>query len=911
MKIGNRIKHILQKIPFGGGRILAAVFSVLLVLFFVMALGIQIFSMWLNSESGSRWINGQIDSALRESGYNVELSGFNFAWPLGIGVDRLEVRGAKTNNMIGHSEGVKISVGLVAPIIRQAVIYARIDKLSIDYIPEKQEQKDQEEKIYVPIAMPDIFFKKTYLDLKIDQIILSEEIIEGGYAGSLSYKQALKIDGDHIKGQGEIELGLPQVSYKSFLPDKILFDLDADLKAGVVDISSLIASSEAVFMEASGEYHLADQYMALDVTSKLDRPDLYLDEMLVDPVVLSLVIKGTPEKAAGHFDLGTHIEGKVFEVNSPIDLTSQNVTFTKIEGSLMGNSLSGQVRASLDNSAVNGQVALSFKDLAFINQFVPDLDLGGQGTIAAEFSQSGDAAQSIKVSGDFKNISYEGEHLSDLSFRVMQKNNIPHLSFSASNKEQHDFNLSGDLSLTDIAQRSVEIEKLELRTGQGYVRVTGHIKPEAIGIDFSAQDFDLSRVPFAGLAEVPLVLSKASGKISGGFAAPIFDFDGDWQMSGQGATRAVVTSKVKYNGQTLRADVSGDGQGIKSLSGYAELAAKISLDPYVFESENAHGAVKADLDLGPLLRHVPMNSFGVAGRVTLDLVFATYGGQDDGRYLLSGDILPEKILIDLPSRFNSDIPRLNVVTKDEPQQPSFIKEVLLDLDFNAPNQIFVRGWGLDTELGGVLDIGGSLDVPDINGSLSSLRGRYEEFGKKFDLERAVLTFQGSVPPSPYLDIVASNDAGDVTAKILIGGNAAKPSIKLSSVPELPQDEILSRILFGTSSAKISPFQAVQLAQALQRFSGNSTGPALFDPIGTLRKATGLDDISVEGVGTKDAKVSAGKYITDKVYVDVKRGASENSGSASVRVKVSPQVSVESSAGENGSAGGSVFWEWEY
>jgi autotransporter translocation and assembly factor TamB len=281
-----------------------------------------------------------------------------------------------------------------------------------------------------------------------------------------------------------------------------------------------------------------------------------------------------------------------------------------------------------------------------------------------------------------------------------------------------------------------------------------------------------------------------------------------------------------------------------------------------------------------------------------------------GGYSLAGTITPEEVNINLPERFQKSIPELNIVTeKEELSAANKAKSMIsLDILLDAPQHIFVRGWGLDAELGGKLDISGNLHEPLINGRLSSIRGRYEEFGRDFNLNKANLRFQGTVPPSPYFDIEAAAEIEDITAKVLITKNMKDPKISFAALPPLPEDEVLSLILFGTSIENISPFQAVQLASTLRRFSGQ--GSLMPNPLETLENITGLDDIRVKNTG-EDVSVGAGKYISDKIYVEVEKGSAEASGAASVEVEVTPSVKVESKAGQNGDNSIGAFWEWSY
>jgi translocation and assembly module TamB len=348
-------------------------------------------------------------------------------------------------------------------------------------------------------------------------------------------------------------------------------------------------------------------------------------------------------------------------------------------------------------------------------------------------------------------------------------------------------------------------------------------------------------------------------------------------------SRDAVTVKGLHAGDGHGGRISGSGSVDLSTAGGADVKLKIAhLNPFLSTGQ-VKGSFSADLAL--------------TGKTNA--------------YDLKGEVVPDSIDITIPERFGSGVPQLNIVDKgkEKRKQSEPLKTVALDVKLHAPNRVFVRGWGLDAEFGGDLDVTGTLAQPLVNGTLSSIRGRYEEFSKRFDLTRANLRFQGTVPPSPYLDIEAQTKADTVTAVIDLTGSAIDPKIALSSVPALPQDEVLSHILFGKDMTKISPFQAIQLAGTLQRFTGHGSGrPGLLD---TLRSKAGLDDLSVSNDNAGGTTVGAGKYITDKVYLQVGGGAAKNSGAATVKYQVTPHVTIDSKVGQDAQAGGGVSWSWDY
>jgi translocation and assembly module TamB len=108
----------------------------------------------------------------------------------------------------------------------------------------------------------------------------------------------------------------------------------------------------------------------------------------------------------------------------------------------------------------------------------------------------------------------------------------------------------------------------------------------------------------------------------------------------------------------------------------------------------------------------------------------------------------------------------------------------------------------------------------------------------------------------------------VTATVNIAGTAQNPQITFGSTPALPQDEVLARLLFGSSITQLSPLQAVQLAAALNSLRGGGGG---LNPLGKLRSVAGLDRLKFSGADKTSGRgpsVGAGKYIAKNIYLEI-------------------------------------------
>ncbi|ANK13018.1 translocation/assembly module TamB domain-containing protein [Erythrobacter neustonensis] len=186
----------------------------------------------------------------------------------------------------------------------------------------------------------------------------------------------------------------------------------------------------------------------------------------------------------------------------------------------------------------------------------------------------------------------------------------------------------------------------------------------------------------------------------------------------------------------------------------------------------------------------------------------------------------------------------------------------------APNRVAVEGLGLESEWGIDIALRGTVADPRIGGTARLVQGDYTFAGNRFELTRGRILFDAGEPINPRLDVVAETQKNGINVEIAITGNAQSPSIAFSSDPALPEEEILARLLFGGSVTSLSATDAVQLAAALAALQGGDGG---LDPIGTLRRSIGLDQlriISADPLIGRGTGIAIGKNITRKIYVEL-------------------------------------------
>src|SRR5690606_34655438 len=92
-----------------------------------------------------------------------------------------------------------------------------------------------------------------------------------------------------------------------------------------------------------------------------------------------------------------------------------------------------------------------------------------------------------------------------------------------------------------------------------------------------------------------------------------------------------------------------------------------------------------------------------------------------------------------PPAVAQPLARARIDAAGAPVPQSRAPGLLLDVTVNAPNQIFIRGRGLDAEVGGSVRCTGRLDNIQPVGAFSLNRGRLSILGQRLDFESGTVT----------------------------------------------------------------------------------------------------------------------------------------------------------------------------
>jgi len=236
--------------------------------------------------------------------------------------------------------------------------------------------------------------------------------------------------------------------------------------------------------------------------------------------------------------------------------------------------------------------------------------------------------------------------------------------------------------------------------------------------------------------------------------------------------------------------------------------------------------------------------------------------------------------------------------------------IRLDIALKASDEIYVSGMGLESEWMADIVLRGTTLAPRVTGEIELVRGTLGFAGRSFELQEGRVTFPTGDAYDPAIRLLASDTIETVTVNVAVSGRASNPQIAFSSVPGLPQDEIVSRILFGDSITTLSPLQAVQLASSLNTLSSGGGG---LSPLGALQSATGIDRLRVLGpddtVGRGTA-LAAGQYITKDIYLEVITDA-RGYTATQLEISLTRALSLLSQAGGSGQSNLSIRYRKDY
>ena len=333
------------------------------------------------------------------------------------------------------------------------------------------------------------------------------------------------------------------------------------------------------------------------------------------------------------------------------------------------------------------------------------------------------------------------------------------------------------------------------------------------------------------------------------------------------------------------------GAGVSNISAQIE-GREGALQIKSFTAAAAPGTVSMSGSVGVLQTGLPVdltitarNAQPIASKlVTANLDADLHvSGTARERLDIVGTMLLNKTLIGIPNALPPNVAVLDVRRRGKTAAPAPTRPLIIGLDVavRAPQEILVQGRGLDAVMGGDLHFGGTWETPLVSGSFDLQRGGFSLGGARLNFTAGRIGFDGAGLQhkiDPTLDFTAQATVADnTTATMHITGYADAPVFDFSSIPTMPQDEIMSRLLFGVPATSLTALQLAQVGYALASLSG--VGGDGTNPLVKVQRSLGLDRLTFgpgtttttpTGTDSSGASIEAGKYVSKRVYIEAKQ-----------------------------------------
>jgi translocation and assembly module TamB len=228
--------------------------------------------------------------------------------------------------------------------------------------------------------------------------------------------------------------------------------------------------------------------------------------------------------------------------------------------------------------------------------------------------------------------------------------------------------------------------------------------------------------------------------------------------------------------------------------------------------------------------------------------------------------------------------------------PHAFDNLALDLAIDLHRNTWIRHEDAQIELDGGITIKKRPAFPvAIIGEIDTVRGWVQFHNKRFTLVNGQIMFTGGSEIDPRLNVDAQDAISDYTVDLIVTGTANKPEIKLQSRPQLAQADILSLILFGTTTEQLGQGQKAMLRQQAQSLVIGAAGQA-------LSQSLGLQSLGVDVNGNS---VGVGRYLNENTYLSISpslgsSGSSTPSQVASIQYFLRRWLTITSATMSDGS-----------
>jgi len=204
------------------------------------------------------------------------------------------------------------------------------------------------------------------------------------------------------------------------------------------------------------------------------------------------------------------------------------------------------------------------------------------------------------------------------------------------------------------------------------------------------------------------------------------------------------------------------------------------------------------------------------------------------------------------------------------------RELALQLDLNLDDNLVVRTPQAQLRAGGTLHLQGTVTRPVILGAVEAQGGRITFRRNRFTIENAFVRFDDPRRLNPHIDVRATTRIRTYDVTMWLSGRVEDLTIRLSSEPPLPQEDLLALVTLGSTRAELGSSGGLTFAgEAAQLMSKELLG---LEPSAPL-----VDVLDFSKTESGQSQFRVGKRLGDKTTV-IYSGSFAEGGQRKLRVE---------------------------
>ena len=245
-----------------------------------------------------------------------------------------------------------------------------------------------------------------------------------------------------------------------------------------------------------------------------------------------------------------------------------------------------------------------------------------------------------------------------------------------------------------------------------------------------------------------------------------------------------------------------------------------------------------------------------------------------------------------------------------PRPHVFWQNLTMRITLEAPRKVAIEDVALKVELGGTLEAIKNPGQPVVlKGTMKALKGTYRLQGRDFKVEQGAVHFPGVPKELITMEGRAVHKLEDLTLMLSAAGPAARPRVRLESIPALPPGDLLSYLVFGRPARSLTREQHLTVSQQAMGILGGISAHKLQEVLG--KDFPLLKDVSMTGSQDRDQqRVGVATKVTRDITVSyerkLQRWGPDPPTQVRLEYKFHKHFSVETQMGRQNS-GGDVFF----